>query len=347
MMQPVVRYSQNASNSNGADPRKPWPPQPEMAWLNVFARVPGGRRRRRVEAVFTTVVPARQRGRAAEGRDRRRSRRDPPAARRADRRLDRLSSLRRLGRAAALRAAGDGRRCCWRSRAATSPACCCRARPGARAKWRSASRSARGRARLVRQMLAESLLLAVAGGLVGITFAVWARDALLGADGQRRIASAPLDLNTGLDWRVLGFSLAVSALTGLGCGVLPAFRGTRVPVAEALKQEGRGSVSEGGRRGLLIGKALVAVADGLLPPAARRRGALHAQPARAHADRHRLRSRARAHGARRRARRRLLGRRSARRSIAVWSKRCRPFPASSRRASRPTGRSADRSGSAA
>jgi len=41
MMQPVVRYSQNASNSNTADPRKPWPPQPEMAWLNVFVRVAG------------------------------------------------------------------------------------------------------------------------------------------------------------------------------------------------------------------------------------------------------------------------------------------------------------------
>ena len=40
--------------------------------------------------------------------------------------------------------------------------------------------------------------------------------------------------------------------------MIPAFRGSRVPVAEALKQEGRGSVSEGGRKGLLIGKALVA-----------------------------------------------------------------------------------------
>ena len=54
MMQPVVRYSQNASNSNSADPRKPWPPQPEMAWLNVFARVPGSGDGT-VEAGFTTV----------------------------------------------------------------------------------------------------------------------------------------------------------------------------------------------------------------------------------------------------------------------------------------------------
>ena len=54
MMQPVVRYSQNVSSSNGADPRKPWPPQPELAWLNVFARVPP-RREATVAAMFTTV----------------------------------------------------------------------------------------------------------------------------------------------------------------------------------------------------------------------------------------------------------------------------------------------------
>ena len=74
MMQPVVRYSQNASSSDGADPRKPWPPQPEMAWLNVFARVPARSRGHGGGGVHHGV-PARQRGRAAEGRDRRRSRR--------------------------------------------------------------------------------------------------------------------------------------------------------------------------------------------------------------------------------------------------------------------------------
>jgi len=115
------------------------------------------------------------------------------------------------------------------------------------------------RIRLVRQMFAESLLLAVAAGFVGFTIAIWARDALLALMVNVGSSPVPLDLDTGLDARVLGFSLAVSTLTGIGCGVLPAFRGTRVPVAEALKQEGRGAVTEGGRRGMLIGKALVAV----------------------------------------------------------------------------------------
>src|SRR5918993_4063990 len=116
-----------------------------------------------------------------------------------------------------------------------------------------------GRGRLVRQMIAESLLLAGAGGLVGIIFAVWAREALLALMVNVGSSTAPLDLNTGLDWRVLGFSLAISALTGIGCGVLPAIRGTRVPLAEAMKQDGRGTVGEGGRRGMLVGKVLVAV----------------------------------------------------------------------------------------
>ena len=136
------------------------------------------------------------------------------------------------------------------------------------------------RGRLVRQMFAESVLLAVAGGFVGFTFAIWARDALLALMVNVGTSAIPLDLDTGLDGRVLGFSLAVSTLTGIGCGVLPAFRGTRVPVAEALKQEGRGvgdrgrpprhADRQGARRG----------ADGVLPPAPRRRGPLHPQPAR-------------------------------------------------------------------
>src|SRR5262249_28290983 len=71
-------------------------------------------------------------------------------------------------------------------------------------------------------------------------------------------SGSPVDLNTSLDWRVLAFAIAVSTATGVACGVIPAVRGTRVSVADALKQDGRGSVTEGGRRGLLVGRALVA-----------------------------------------------------------------------------------------
>jgi predicted permease len=255
MMQPVVRYSQNASNSNSADPRKPWPPQPEMAWLDVFVRVPG-KGEGTVEAMMTTVF-----------------KRDNEAVLSSDASADDRSSVRQqrvslsdvstglsplrssvaqplyvlLAMVAALLAIGCG-----------NVAGLLLSRAAGRAREMAIRQSiGAGRLRLVRQMLAESALLAVAGGLLGIGFAVWARDALL-ALMVNVGTSSTLDLNTALDWRVLGFSLAISVLTGVGCGVIPAFRGTRVPVAEALKEQGRGSVSEGGRRGLLIGKALVA-----------------------------------------------------------------------------------------
>ena len=61
-------------------------------------------------------------------------------------------------------------------------------------------------------------------------------------------SAIPLDLNTGLDWRVLGFSLAASAhhRARLRRAARP-FAARACPVAEALKQEGRGSVTDGGR----------------------------------------------------------------------------------------------------
>jgi predicted permease len=256
MMQPVVRYSQNASNSNSADPRKPWPPQPEMAWLDVFVRVSGAGPGT-VEAGLTTVSQRDSeavlpKDASAEDRDAIRQQRviltDASTG---------LSSLRNavsqplyvlLAMVGVLLAIACG-----------NVAGLLLARAAGRAREMAIRQSmGAGRGRLVRQMLAESLLLAGAGGLVGIMFAVWARDALLALMVNVGSSAIPLDLNTGLDWRVLGFSLAVSAITGIGCGVIPAFRGSSVSVAEALKQEGRGSVTDGGRKGLLIGKTLVA-----------------------------------------------------------------------------------------
>jgi predicted permease len=92
--------------------------------------------------------------------------------------------------------------------------------------------------RLIRQLLTESVLLSVLGGLFGIIFAIWIKDGLIAVSlwGGRGMALEPR-----LDWRVLGFTLALSLLTGIVFGLAPAWRTTRVDLTPSLKDSGRGS----------------------------------------------------------------------------------------------------------
>lgn len=81
-----------------------------------------------------------------------------------------------------------------------------------------------GRFRILRQLLAESLVLSFAGAALGLLFAVWSGRLLVGMLPQGQI---PVLLDVGPDPRVLGFTLAVSLLTGLLFGLAPAWRATR------------------------------------------------------------------------------------------------------------------------
>jgi predicted permease len=94
------------------------------------------------------------------------------------------------------------------------------------------------RLRLIRQLLTESVLLAVLGGLLGTVFAVWIKDGILAVSlwGGRGMTLEPR-----LDWRVLGFTLGLSLLTGIIFGVAPAWRSTRLDLTPTLKDTGRGS----------------------------------------------------------------------------------------------------------
>src|SRR5919205_776837 len=86
------------------------------------------------------------------------------------------------------------------------------------------------RMRVIRQLLTESVLLSLVGGAVGLLLAVWWAN-LLVALGKEDI---PRALHVGIDWRVLGFTLGVSLLTGLVFGLAPATHSSKNDLVESL-----------------------------------------------------------------------------------------------------------------
>ena len=108
-----------------------------------------------------------------------------------------------------------------------------------------------GRARLIRQLLTESILLSLAGGIFGLLLA-WAS---LGPLLNISAGSLPLALTIGLNRSVLLFTILVSVITGLVFGIAPALRATRLDLRETLNEGSRGSTSGPGHqrlRGILI-----------------------------------------------------------------------------------------------
>jgi predicted permease len=108
-----------------------------------------------------------------------------------------------------------------------------------------------GRWRVVRQLLTESVLLCLAGGVVGALLALWMTDLLLAFKPAVHI---PFELTTRLDWRVLAWTLAVSLGTGVLFGLAPALQATRGDVVSALKDEvGRRGARRSHLRSLFVG----------------------------------------------------------------------------------------------
>jgi predicted permease len=93
-----------------------------------------------------------------------------------------------------------------------------------------------GRARIVRQLLTESVMLAAAGGVLGLAVGFAGVRALLAMSppGLPRIGEK--GMNVGLDWRVLAFTLGVSVLTGIVFGLFPALSASRTDLNSSLKE---------------------------------------------------------------------------------------------------------------
>jgi putative ABC transport system permease protein len=96
-----------------------------------------------------------------------------------------------------------------------------------------------GRARIIRQLVIESLVLACAGGFGGLLIAMWSVSLLSGS----AVAGLPRAQDISVDWPVALFTLLLSIVTGLVFGAVPAWQATRFDIRESLNEESRGGSS--------------------------------------------------------------------------------------------------------
>jgi putative ABC transport system permease protein len=116
------------------------------------------------------------------------------------------------------------------------------------------------RARLVRQLLTESLVLAAVGGLLGLLIAVWGTSAL----GQLAALYLPRAREIDIDGAVLGFTSFLILLTGIGFGLIPALQASRPDLQSVMKDAGRGASSGVPRARIRAGLVVTEVAVSLI-----------------------------------------------------------------------------------
>jgi putative ABC transport system permease protein len=108
--------------------------------------------------------------------------------------------------------------------------------------------------RLVRQLLTESVLLALLGGAAGLIAAVWAIEALSNGIPRSFAVFIPGWSNFGLNGTILAFTLMTSMLTGVLFGLAPAWQSSRANLAETLKEGAKGGGGQRLRSALVVGE---------------------------------------------------------------------------------------------
>jgi predicted permease len=243
-MQAALRFAGGYDRSGG-DLQKPWPSQPEIAWLRVMVRVPAAGAPAAAEAMTLAL-----------------HRESPPGGRDAEtvpvtlvpgsRGFSPLRSELTTPLIVLLLAVG-----LLLAIACANIASLLLARATSRSREMAIRLSmGAGRGRVIRQLLTESLLLASVGGVLGLALAHWGSAALL-TILTRGEAGSSIDVRP--DWRVMGLTFATSMATALAFGLLPAVRGTCVPLADSLKAQARSVIGAAGRGGRIpVGKLLIA-----------------------------------------------------------------------------------------
>ncbi|HEY9231983.1 MAG TPA: ABC transporter permease [Blastocatellia bacterium] len=115
--------------------------------------------------------------------------------------------------------------------------------------------------RLMKQLLSEGMLLALAGGVAGLLLATWGVDMLAALIPERLL---PRFNDLALDWRVLAFTLASTVVTGIVFSLAPAIQASRLDVSPALKEGGGAAKAGAGRARLRRGLVVAEVALSLM-----------------------------------------------------------------------------------